>query len=174
MPGYGIGILPFLALIKPDTATEMKHLAYADDLGGGSELHLLREWWDRVVEHGPKYGYFPKASKSWLVVKEEKLQEAEDLFRDTGVKITTAGRKYLGGFVGTEEGCAEYVQELCIEWAHQLEELSAIAKCEPQAAYSAFTANSRDSPKIVDRRYLALSSFEISQIKEHCYLNDFL
>ena len=25
--------------------------------------------------------------------------------------------------------------------------------------------NSRDSPKIVDRRYLALSSFEISQIK---------
>ena len=143
MPGYGIGILPFLSLIKPDSETEMKHMAYADDLGGGSKLRLLREWWGKVVEHGPKYGYHPKASKSWLVVKEDKFQEAEELFGSTGVKITTEGRKYLGGFVGTEEGCVKYVQELCDEWVYQLEELSSIAKCEPQAAYSAFTAGFR-------------------------------
>jgi hypothetical protein len=143
MPAYGIGILPFLSLIKPNTAIGMKHLAYADDLGGGSKLPTLREWWDRVVENGPNYGYFPKASKSWLVVKSEKLEEAKELFRDTGVQITVEGRKYLGGHVGTEEGGRKYFQELCEEWAYQLEELSLIAKCEPQAAYSVFTAGFR-------------------------------
>ena len=140
MPAYGIGILPFLSLINPSSEEKVKQLAYADDLGGGSKLTLLREWWSRVVEHGPKFGYFPKASKSWLVVKEDMLLQAEELFRDTGINITTEGRKYLGGYVGTEEGRRKYFQELCEEWCSQLEVLSKIARTEPQAAYSAFTA----------------------------------
>ncbi len=140
MPSYGIGILPFLVVIKPTSEETLKHLAYADDLGGGSKLPRLRQWWDRVVEHGPKFGYFPKPSKSWLVVKEEKLQEAKEIFGDTGVQITTEGRKYLGGFVGTDEGKQNYVKDLCNEWVSQLEELSQIARSEPQAAYAAFTA----------------------------------
>ena len=132
--------MPFLSLIKPPAETELKHLAYADDIGGGSKLQRLREWWDRIVEHGPKFGYFPKASKSWLVVKSDKLGDAKIIFGDTGVKITTEGRKYLGGHVGSEEGKENYVKELCDEWLHELEELSKVAKSEPQAAYSAFTA----------------------------------
>ena len=62
------------------------------------------------------------------------------MFRDTGVNITTEGRKYLGGFVGTNEGKEKYVQELVDSWVSQLTVLSEIAKSEPQAAYSAFTA----------------------------------
>ena len=140
MQAYGIGILPLLFLINPSREEQTKHLAYADDLGGGSKLPTLRKWWDRVVEHGPKYGYYPKASKSWLVVKEEKLNEAIEIFGNSGVQITTEGRKYLGGFVGTPEGKKKYVEELCEEWISQLEQLSSIAKCEPQSAYCAFTA----------------------------------
>ena len=89
MQAYGIGILPLLFLINPYREEQTKHLAYADDLGGGSKLPTLRKWWDRVVEHGPKYGYYPKASKSWLVVKEEKLNEAIEMFGNSSVKITT-------------------------------------------------------------------------------------
>ena len=143
MPGYGLGILPLLMDIKPTEETEkkkMKHVAFADDLGGGSKLVKLRDWWNKVVEHGPKYGYFPKAEKSWLVVKAEHEVEAKNLFMDTGVKITTEGRKYLGGFVGTNEGRENYVNGLVEDWISQIEVLSEIAKCEPQAAYSAFTA----------------------------------
>ena len=137
MQAYGIGILPLLFLINPYREEQTKHLVYADDLGGGSKLPTLRKWWDRVVEHGPKYGYYPKA---WLVVKEEKLNEAIEIFGNSGVQITTEGRKYLGGFVGTPEGKKKYVEELCEEWISQLEQLSSIAKCEPQSAYCAFTA----------------------------------
>ena len=141
MPAYGIGILPFLGLIKPpNEGRETKHVAYADDLGGGSKLVTLRRWWDRIVQQGPKYGYFPKPEKSWLVVKPEKLAEAQEMFGDAGVKITAEGRKYLGGFVGTNEGRENYARELCKEWIEQLEELSIIARSEPQAAYAGFTA----------------------------------
>ena len=70
MPAYGVGILPLLDNIKPTFEPEkMKHVAFADDLGGGSKLEKLREWWDRCGEYGPAMGYYPKASKSWLVVK---------------------------------------------------------------------------------------------------------
>ena len=56
-----------------------------------------------VVKEGPKYGYYPKAEKSWLVVKEEKLEEAERIFLGTNVNITTDGRKYLGGLWGRKK-----------------------------------------------------------------------
>ena len=144
MPAYGVGILPLLSKIKPTSEPEkMKHVAYADDLGGGSKLEKLREWWDRCGEHGPAMGYHPKAPKSWLIVKEKDKKRAEELFRDTQINITTVGRKYLGGFIGSNEGTESYVGDLVKEWVEELETLSNIAKSEPQAAYSSFTAGFR-------------------------------
>ena len=113
MPSYGIGILPFLAIIKTGAdVTTLKQMAYADDIGGGARLNVLRHWWGNIEEHGPSFGYYPKASKSWLVVKEGKYEEALREFSDTGINITTDGRKYLGGFVGQKEASEEYVNEL--------------------------------------------------------------
>ena len=37
MAAYGVSILPLLILIKSDDEV-LKHLAYADDVGGGSRL----------------------------------------------------------------------------------------------------------------------------------------
>ena len=89
MPAYGIGILPFLALIRPPQEVgEVKQVAYADDIGGGAKLGLLREWWNNIVQHGPSFGYFPKAAKSWLVVKPEKYDEALQVFANTGINVT--------------------------------------------------------------------------------------
>ena len=139
MPAYGISILPLLTLIKADDA-RIKQIAYADDIGSGSKLANLRQWWDRIVRYGPLLGYYPKASKSWLVVKKAQLVDAAEIFAGTGINITTEGRKYLGGFVGTTEGAEKYVKELVNEWLEQLDELGKIAKSEPQSAYSAFTA----------------------------------
>ena len=82
MPEYGVGVLPFLALIKSGDADGVKQLAYADDIGGGAKLQTLREWWKNIEENGPNFGYFPKASKSWLVVKEEKYEEAKQIFNE--------------------------------------------------------------------------------------------
>ena len=141
MDAYAMGILPFLSLIKPEEMPElMKHVAYADDLAGGSKLEMLREWWEKIVQNGPAVGYYPKPSKSWLIVKEEHRERAEEIFKNTGINITTDGKKYLGGYVGTAEGSASYVEELVDDWVEQLKVLTSIAKTEPQAAYSGFTA----------------------------------
>ena len=121
----------------------MKHVAYADDLAGGSKLETLRIWWDKIVELGPAFGYYPKPSKSWLVVKESELERAKQIFAGTGVNITEEGQKYLGGYVGTELSVQKYMQSLVDEWLEQLDNLVSIAKSEPQAAYSTFTSGFR-------------------------------
>ena len=49
MPVYAIGITPLLEVIKLETSEDitMKHVAFADDMGGAGELlELRRRWWD--------------------------------------------------------------------------------------------------------------------------------
>ena len=131
-------------MIKPAVDPEkMKHVAYADDLGGGSTLEELRNWWDKCCQHGPDMGYHPKAEKSWLIVKPEKMDRAKELFDGTRVKITAEGRKYLGGHIGSVDGTEKYVGDLVEKWVGELKTLSKIASSEPQAAYSCFTAGFR-------------------------------
>ena len=153
---YAIGLLPYMQeLIKPTQpiATEQiatvqiaaeqiappKHAAYADDLTGGGKIANLRSWFNRIVEHGPKYGYSAEPTKSWLIVKEQLFIEATNAFEGTGVKITTHGKKHLGAAIGQLEFKSEFVSQLVKNWADEIISLAKIAEFEPQAAYAAFT-----------------------------------
>ena len=83
--------------------------------------------------------YFPNAAKTWLVVKEEKLEEAHSIFRGTNVSITSDGRKLLGAAISTTRIVNSYIQQKVAKWTQEVEELSSIAITQPHAAYSAFT-----------------------------------
>ena len=87
---------------------------------------------------GPKYGYFPKASKSHLIVKQQHFANAIDIFSDTEVQLTTEGQRHFGAVIGSAEYKKRYVDSLIDDWNQQLKILSKIAEIEPQAAYSAF------------------------------------
>ena len=100
----------------------------------------LKSWWNKILHYGPLLGYYPKPSKSWLITKLNNLATAEQLFNSTEINITTDGQKYLGGYIGSDSSKAIYMQEKINKWIKQLEMLSMIAKHEPQAAYSSFTA----------------------------------
>ena len=76
-------------------------VVYADDAAGIGKLVALRRWWDEVCDIGPHYGYFPKASKTWLIVKEDHYSEAELIFAGSGVRLTKGGRPHLGAPLGT-------------------------------------------------------------------------
>ena len=65
--------------------------------------------------------YFPKARKSWFVVKQEHLPKAQKLFADQGVQITSAGRRYLGGAIGCPDFDQGYLEGLIEEWIEHLE-----------------------------------------------------
>ena len=68
----------------------------------------------------------PNAAKSWLVVKEEKLEEAHSIFRGTNASITSDGRKLLGAAIGTTRFVNSYVQQKVAKWTQEVDELSNI------------------------------------------------
>ena len=65
---------------------------------------------------------------------EDKYDETVKEFQNTNLNITTEGHKYLGGVIGSN-------RYKCVnDWVKQIMVLSEIAKLEPQAAYTSFTA----------------------------------
>ncbi|MEM7298736.1 MAG: C2H2-type zinc finger protein [Bacteroidota bacterium] len=81
MPVYAVGITPLLPVHNnPNLEKETKQIAFADDLAGAGKLKNIKSWWDQICTKGPLLGYFPKASKSWMVVKPSKYDEAKQIF----------------------------------------------------------------------------------------------
>ena len=151
MPVYAVGITPLLSLINPsENHTEDQHIseeqnkikqaAFADDFAGCGKLHQLHTWWKKIEQFGPSLGYYPNALKSWLIVKSHCKTQADSIFADTKINITTEGRKYLGGYIGTSTSRDSYIKTLIQGRINQVENLTQIAYTEPQAAYSAFVA----------------------------------
>ena len=95
-------------------------------------------WFKEITEHGPNIGYYPKPSKSWLIVKENHLEEALREFHGTGVNITTEGNRHLGAVLGSDENRRKYVSDLVSTWTQELIVLSDIAKSYPHCAYTAY------------------------------------
>ena len=64
-----------------------KEVAFADGLAVG-KINEIKNFWDVIENIGPKYGYFPEASKSHLIVKDQHVDVASVIFNETNVKIT--------------------------------------------------------------------------------------
>ena len=117
-------------------ASYPKQVWYADDSAAGGKLKNLKIWWDDLKQQGPMYGYHPKASKTWLIVKPAYLQQAKQLFSD--VEVTDVGHRYLGSYIGSATGISEFLNEEITSWKCDISGLSDISTKEPQLAYSAF------------------------------------
>ena len=90
MPMYAVATKPLIVKTK----NEAKQVWFADDAAAMGKIADLHEWWDSLCAIGPSYGYFPNASKSWLITKESFYSSAVAAFGDLDVKITTEGRPY--------------------------------------------------------------------------------
>ena len=156
MPVYALGSIPlFNALWSSDT----KQVAYADDLTAGGKLKPLLNWWRSLSSLGPKAGYFPKASKSWLIVKPEMYDLAKELFTGTSINVTADGKRHLGAVLGTLQYRQLYVKSKVDEWVQQLTVLSEFAKFYPQSAYCAFTSGFRHKFNYVLRTIPDISAY---------------
>jgi hypothetical protein len=136
MAMYAIAITPLIRSLEDE---ETKQVWFADDATAGGGLTGLRRWWDRIIERGPAYGYYPNPSKTCLVVKKESAEMAKEVFKGTGISITEEGKRHLGAAIGTQSFVESYVQQKVSEWVKAVERLSIIAQTQPQAAYAAFT-----------------------------------
>ena len=110
---------------------------YADDSAAGGKLTQIVKWWNDLQQQGPIYGYHPKPSKTWLIVKPEYLNKAKELF-PSEINITTTGHRYLGSFIGNQEGLQTFINGEIKEWKKDISGLASIAANDPHLAYSAF------------------------------------
>ena len=95
MPMYALATISLIRKLKT-IIEDVNQVWYADDASGASQVKRLREWWDVINTQCPRYGYFPNASKTWLVTKNDLLPNATQAFADTDVQVTSDGRPYLG------------------------------------------------------------------------------
>ena len=64
-----------------------KMVGFADDVTISGNLEALRKWWDTLMQIGWKYGYYSHSTKSWLIVKKNKLEEAVRVFGGKNIQI---------------------------------------------------------------------------------------
>ena len=136
MAMYAIGTTPLIHRLLTE---DVRQAWFADDASAAGALHALRRWWDRLIEIGPEYGYFPNASKTWLIVKEESLSHAQDVFCGSGVQITNEGNRHLGAAIGSNSFREKYVKDKVATWVEEIDRLTSIAESQPHAAYAALT-----------------------------------
>jgi len=138
---YAIAIIPLLLMIMEivtPKAPSTKVVAYADDFTAGGVLKDLRTWWDTLCHLGPKFGYYPQANKSWIIVKEQYKNSASITFKDSDIKISSTGKRHLGAAIGSTSYKNQYINDKIDIWIAEIKVLSKIAKIEPQAAFSCF------------------------------------
>ena len=175
---YSVGLVPLQEEVadtisqQADLSEQTKQVAFADDVNGCGKLDSVREYWGRITSSGPKYGYCPKASKSWLVVKPQYEEKAKDLFSDTEVQLTTSGQKHLGAAIGSNEYKEQYVNDKVAEWIEQMENLAKIAKSDPHSALCAFTHGVRHKWSYIMRTLDGIS--ELLKPLERCITEKFI
>ena len=135
MPFYALATMPLITKLSDS----VDQTWYADDAAATGKISCLRSWWDDIIMHGPSFGYFANASKTWLVVKPGLQEEASTIFGDTNVKITCEGRPYLGSALGCHSYTSEFVTGKVEKWTKELKSLAKIAASQPHAAYAAYT-----------------------------------
>ena len=132
---YASCLMPLVISLKD--INQVTQIFYADDGLGGGTLASVNQWWDKIKQKGPEYGYLPNPRKSWLIVKPHLEDEATALFPD--VNVTSEGQRYLGSYIGTKEGQDKFVKKEVDKWAEEITSLAEIANSEPQLAYTAYT-----------------------------------
>ena len=126
---FAIAIIPLIVMlveIRIQDNNYTKTAVYADDLIVAGPIDQIRIWWNTLCRLGPKFGYFPEGSKSWIIVRENAKERAQTIFDNTKIKITTDGQGHLGAVIGTANFKQNYMKEKINQWIQELRILSKI------------------------------------------------
>ncbi len=121
MPMYALATIPLIKSIDGNVT----QLWYADDLW---------IWWEKPNLHGPQYRYH--INPSLIVKKDVSLIER---FTNTGLKVTSDVRAYLGSAIGSDSFVQSYSTNKIRDWCLVVSKLANIAMSQPHAAYSAWS-----------------------------------
>ena len=128
MPFYALGtsiLLDRLKLISRITS----QVSLAVDITGAGKILDLRIWWTMTISESKRFGYYVSESKSWLIIKNPNhFDHAQNIFKDTGIKITCEGKHHLRAVIGSEDFKSEYVREKISNWPQEIIKLTEYSK----------------------------------------------
>ena len=141
MAMYALGTRPLMDSLSSTLDEATNQVFFADDASAAGHIETIFSWWKKICEIGPKFGYFPNASKCVLIVKnEEAMKKAQTIFGpNCKIEFTLYGERHLGAVVGSPAFKEEYVQEKVRRWVQDVAQLAQLAEEEPQLAYAAYT-----------------------------------
>ena len=61
-PMYALATIPLIKKLHGYFG-DVSQVWYADDASAAGKIARLHEWWNELASHGPKFGYFPSATK---------------------------------------------------------------------------------------------------------------
>ena len=121
---------------SPDNTSKM--VAYADNFAAGGTVKDLKYWWETLCELGLRFGCYPEASKTWLIVKNFFYDIANTTFKSTKTNVTSNGKRHLRAVVSSRSYKEDYMNKKIDQLIKEVKLLSKIAKIEPQCALSCF------------------------------------
>ena len=92
---------------------------YADNATGAASCSELRAWKDVLLAQGQGFGCFPNESKTHMIVKEEYLEKAKQIFAGTNLNISVEGKCHLGAAIGSRKYTEQYVLEQVLVWTQE-------------------------------------------------------
>ena len=146
---YGLALLPLIRHLH----SEHPHAAqqwYADDAGVAGSFDALQQYFASLQELGPKYGYYPSASKCILIVAPEHIASASESFADSQFQIKP-GARYLGGFIGSQEAYTSWIGDKISFWTDAIGALAQAAHKYPQTTYAAMQKSLQQEWQYVQR-----------------------
>ena len=147
MAMYGLAVIPLIKLLSVDNVIQKW---YADDGNAVGKLSNLRTVLDKVVSLGKFFSYHVKASKCQLIVKDQKLGEAEKIFENTGITIKAVAR-VLGSVIVTESECKKLLEFQQNEQIKILKKSTKIAKTSSQNVYACYTKGVQEKLSFLTR-----------------------
>ena len=150
MTMFALSLIPLMLKLS-EICESLSQVWFADDASGAGSFKGLRQWWDALSTLGPSFGYHPKASNTCLVIHSDDEEAAQAVFGAAGIIITTEGKRYLGGALGSVHFMEECVKHKVDEWRVKVEKLAEVAGSQPQAAYAAFVLGTKNKWNYVCR-----------------------
>ena len=130
---YAIALIPLIRSLRGQGRWVQSW--YADDSACIGPLDKVKEWFRMLLERGPSFGYFPEPAKCVVVVDPRFKDTAVAMFSDIGVKVVS-GNRFLGGYVGDENGYIEFIEKKVKLWVSCVNSLATAARSQPQAAFA--------------------------------------
>ena len=96
------------------------------------------ECWGTPESRSPAYVYYTNSANSILLVKPNKLREAQEKFARAGVEVRATGVRYIGAAIGSSPFKRDDIIEKFQTWVAEIKSSSAFAQTQRQVACAAF------------------------------------